>query len=212
MGAGRTELAQLIFGYADIEEGEIIYKGNEILPKTPKEAIEYGISLLPEDRKQQGALLDIDVKGNISMAVLQNISSNFIVDKEKEIDISSNYREKLNIKTPSLEQKVKNLSGGNQQKVVIAKWLASNPDLIILDEPTRGIDVGAKFEIYKLINQLVAEGKTIIMISSEMEELIGMSDRIMVLSEGEKTGILEKEEFSQEKILSYASKTERESD
>ncbi|KXS50432.1 sugar ABC transporter ATP-binding protein [Halanaerobium sp. ST460_2HS_T2] len=212
IGAGRTELAELIFGYANIEKGEIIYKGKKILPKSPREAIDYGIALLPEDRKQQGALLDIDVKGNISMAILKKISSYSVVNKKKEKEISSDYRKKINIKTPSLEQTVKNLSGGNQQKVVIAKWLAVNPDLIILDEPTRGIDVGAKFEIYKLINQLVEEGKTIILISSEMEELIGMSDRIMVLAEGEITGMLEKEEFSQEKILNYASKTERESD
>ena len=212
IGAGRTELAELIFGFANIESGEIIYKGEKIMPQSPKEAIDYGIALLPEDRKQQGALLDIDVKGNISMAILEKISSYSVVDQKQEKEISSDYRKKINIKTPSLEQKVKNLSGGNQQKVVIAKWLAVNPDLIILDEPTRGIDVGAKFEIYKLINQLVAEGKTIILISSEMEELIGMSDRIMVLAEGEITGMLEKEEFSQERILDYASKTERESD
>lgn len=212
IGAGRTELAELIFGYSEIESGEIIYKGEKISPKSPEEAIDHGIALVPEDRKQQGVLLDIDIKGNISMAILQRISSYSVVDKTREIDISSNYRKKMNIKTPNLEQKVKNLSGGNQQKVVIAKWLASNPDLIILDEPTRGIDVGAKFEIYKLINQLVAEGKTIILISSEMEELIGMSDRIMVLAEGEITGMLQKDEFSQEKILNYASKTERESD
>jgi ribose transport system ATP-binding protein len=212
IGAGRTELAELIFGYSEIESGEIIYKGEKISPKSPEEAIDHGIALVPEDRKQQGVLLDIDIKGNISMSILQRISSYSVVDKTREIDISSNYRKKMNIKTPNLEQKVKNLSGGNQQKVVIAKWLASNPDLIILDEPTRGIDVGAKFEIYKLINQLVAEGKTIILISSEMEELIGMSDRIMVLAEGEITGMLQKDEFSQEKILNYASKTERESD
>ncbi|TDO86096.1 monosaccharide ABC transporter ATP-binding protein (CUT2 family) [Halanaerobium saccharolyticum] len=212
IGAGRTELSELVFGYSKIESGEIIYKGEKISPKSPEEAIDYGIALVPEDRKQQGVLLDIDIKGNISMSILQRISSYSVVDKTREIDISSNYRKKMNIKTPNLEQKVKNLSGGNQQKVVIAKWLASNPDLIILDEPTRGIDVGAKFEIYKLINQLVAEGKTIILISSEMEELIGMSDRIMVLAEGEITGMLQKDEFSQEKILNYASKTERESD
>ncbi|MBM7622610.1 sugar ABC transporter ATP-binding protein [Sporohalobacter salinus] len=212
IGAGRTELAELIFGVEKKTDGEIIYKGEKIFPKSPQEAINHGIALVPEDRKQQGALLDIDTKGNIAMAILKQISSYFVVDKQKEKEIANKYRERLSIKTPNLEQKVKKLSGGNQQKVILAKWLASQPDLIIFDEPTRGIDVGAKFEIYKLINKLVSEGKTIILISSEMEELIGMSDRIMVLAEGEITGMLEKEEFSQEQILNYASKIERECD
>ncbi|AZO94963.1 sugar ABC transporter ATP-binding protein [Halocella sp. SP3-1] len=212
IGAGRTELAELIFGVKKITAGDMIYKGKKISPKSPQEAISYGIALVPEDRKQQGALLDLDIKGNIVMSILKKISSYFVVNKNKEISISKDYKNKLNIKTPDLGQKVKNLSGGNQQKVILAKWLASKPELIILDEPTRGIDVGAKFEIYKLINDLVSQGKTIILISSEMEELIGMSDRIIVLAEGEITGSLEKSEFSQEKILNYASKIERESD
>lgn len=207
IGAGRTELAELIFGVKAKTSGQIIFKGKEISPKTPREAIDYGIALVPEDRKRQGALLGIDIKGNISMAILKRISRFSIVNKKTERKIASEYAEKIKIKTPNLEQKVKNLSGGNQQKVIIAKWLASNADLIIFDEPTRGIDVGAKFEIYTLVNQLVEAGKTILMISSEMEEILGMSDRIIVLAEGRMTGCLNKNEFSQEAVMSLQSNT-----
>jgi len=207
IGAGRTELAELIFGVKAKTSGQIIFKGKEISPKTPREAIDYGIALVPEDRKRQGALLGINIKGNISMAILKRISRFSIVNKKTERKIASEYAEKIKIKTPNLEQKVKNLSGGNQQKVIIAKWLASNADLIIFDEPTRGIDVGAKFEIYTLVNQLVEAGKTILMISSEMEEILGMSDRIIVLAEGRMTGCLNKNEFSQEAVMSLQSNT-----
>lgn len=205
IGAGRTELAELIFGVKPKTSGEIIFKDKVISPKTPKEAINYGIGLVPEDRKKQGALLSLDIKSNISMAILNRISRFSVVDRKKECFIAKKYKDSLKIKTPNLEQLVRNLSGGNQQKVIIGKWLASNPDLIILDEPTRGIDVAAKYEIYKLMNTLVESGKTILMISSEMEELIGMSDRIIVLSEGRITGMLNKSEFNQELIMSYAS-------
>lgn len=205
IGAGRTELAELLFGAKLVQSGQIIFKGKQISPKTPREAIDCGIALVPEDRKSKGVLLDIDVKGNISMAILNRISKAFVVNEKREKEIANNYKESIHIKTPNLEQKVKNLSGGNQQKVIIAKWLASNPDLIIFDEPTRGIDVGAKYEIYRLVNLLIESGKTILMISSEMEELLGMSDRIIVLSEGKITGILRKDEFSQELIMTYAS-------
>lgn len=207
IGSGRTELAELLFGVKRKDRGRIVFKGTEISPKTPRDAIDQGIALVPEDRKRQGALLEIDVKGNISMAILERISKATIVNKTKEFIVANEYKEKMRIKTPSLDQKIKNLSGGNQQKAIIAKWLASSPDMIIMDEPTRGIDVGAKFEIYKLVNQLVEEGKTILMISSEMEEVMGMSDRIIVLSEGRITGMLEKDEFSQETIMNYASIT-----
>lgn len=205
IGSGRTELAQLIFGVVPKTSGQIFFKGKEISPKSPRAAIDYGIALVPEDRKKQGALLAIDIKGNISMAILKRISKFFVVDRKKERKIAEEYKESIRIKTPNLEQKVKNLSGGNQQKVIIAKWLASNPDLIIFDEPTRGIDVGAKYEIYKLVNTLVESGKTILMISSEMEEVMGMSDRIIVLSEGRMSGFLNKNEFNQEAIMSLAS-------
>ncbi|GMQ58090.1 sugar ABC transporter ATP-binding protein [Vallitalea sediminicola] len=205
IGSGRTQLAELIFGIKPKAKGRITFKGKEISPKTPREAIDYGIALVPEDRKNQGAMLDIDIRGNISMAILNRISKLSVVDKKDENRIANEYKSKLNIKTPNTEQLVKNLSGGNQQKVIIAKWLASNPDLIILDEPTRGIDVGAKYEIYKLINTLVESGKTILLISSEMEEIMGMSDRIIVLAEGKITGMLDKDDFNQEKIMSFAS-------
>lgn len=205
IGSGRTELAELLFGVKPIVGGVIIFKGQEISLKTPRDAINAGIALVPEDRKRQGALLEIDIKGNISMAVLERISHATMVNKKEEYRIANDYKEKMRIKTPDLNQKIKNLSGGNQQKVIIAKWLASNPDLIIFDEPTRGIDVGAKYEIYKLVNALVEEGKTILMISSEMEEIMGMSDRIIVLSEGRISGNLTREEFDQEAIMAYAS-------
>jgi ribose transport system ATP-binding protein len=210
IGAGRTELAQLLFGVAAKTQGKIIFKDREINPRLPSDAIRRGIALVPEDRKRQGALLDIDIQGNISMAILKRISKFSVVDQRRERSISERYRDNMRIKTPSLLQKIKNLSGGNQQKVIIAKWLATEPELIILDEPTRGIDVGAKFEIYTLINELVESGKTLIMISSEMEELMGMSDRILVLAEGRLTGEIAREDFSQELIMSYASKTSQE--
>lgn len=205
IGAGRTELAELIFGAKPKTSGQIIFKGKEISLKTPRDAINNGIALVPEDRKRQGALLAIDIKGNISMAILKKLSRFSVINKNKEREIADKYCKELLIKTPSIMQIVKNLSGGNQQKVILAKWLASNPDLIILDEPTRGIDVGAKYEIYKLINTLVESGKTILMISSEMEEIIGMSDRIIVLYEGRITGMVSKQEFNQEVIMNYAS-------
>ena len=205
IGSGRTELAELIFGVKPKTGGHIFLKGKEISPKTPRAAIDCGIALVPEDRKRQGALLAIDIKGNISMAILKRISRFSVVNTRKEYKIANDYKEKMGIKTPNLEQKVKNLSGGNQQKVIIAKWLASNPDLIILDEPTRGIDVGAKYEIYTLVNSLVEEGRTILMISSEMEEVMGVSDRIIVLSEGKISGSLNRNEFNQESIMSLAS-------
>lgn len=205
IGSGRTELAQLLFGVRPKTGGQIIFKGKEISPKTPQAAIDMGIALVPEDRKKQGAILDIDIKGNINMPILKRISKLSFINKKEEKRIANEYKESIRIKTPSLTQKVKNLSGGNQQKVIIAKWLASNADLIIFDEPTRGIDVGAKYEIYTLVNTLVKNGKTVLMISSEMGEIMGMSDRIIVLSEGRITGSLNKDEFDQEVIMSMAS-------
>jgi ribose transport system ATP-binding protein len=205
IGSGRTETAQILFGIKKKQSGRIMMKGKEISPKSPREAMEYGIALVPEDRKQQGALLGMSIHSNITLAVLHKLSTFGFIKKRETKTVSESFRKKLNIKAPSLEQLVKNLSGGNQQKVVVAKWLAADPDLIIMDEPTRGIDVGAKYEIYKLMNSLVEEGKTILMISSEMEELIGMADRIVVLSEGRVTGTVEKKCFSQESIMKYAS-------
>ncbi len=205
IGSGRTELMELLFGVKRPDSGTVRLNGKPITSRTPGDAIKQGIALVPEDRKRQGAHLEMQIDENISIAILKSISSRMVVNKKAEDSISERYRESLRIKTPSVKQKIKNLSGGNQQKVILAKWLATNPDLIIFDEPTRGIDVGAKYEIYKLMNALIEEGKTIIMISSEMEELIGMSDRILVLHEGRITGELAKADFSQEKIMNYAS-------
>jgi ribose transport system ATP-binding protein len=205
VGAGRTELAQMIFGAHHKTEGKFIFKGKEINPKSPREAINLGIALVPEDRKRHGALLGISIKNNINMPIYQSISKWSVIDSAQEIGTTEKYRKELLIKTPTIHQNVKNLSGGNQQKVILGKWLAANSELIILDEPTRGIDVGAKFEIYKLINQLVEIGKTVLLISSEMEELMGMSDRIIVFAEGRITGELKKSEFDQNLILKMAS-------
>ncbi len=192
VGAGRTELAEMIFGAVRKHSGKIIFRGKEIDPKSPREAIDLGIALVPEDRKRHGALLGVSIKNNINMPIYKRISRASVIDSRKEMTIAKQYEKDLLIKTPTLQQLVKNLSGGNQQKVIIGKWLAANSELIIFDEPTRGIDVGAKFEIYSLINQLLKQGKTILLISSEMEELMGMSDRIIVLSEGRMTGELKK--------------------
>lgn len=205
VGAGRTELAQMIFGDVRKKSGTILFKGKEIDPKSPREAIDMGIALVPEDRKRHGAMLGLSIKNNINMPVYERNSTASVINTKKERKIGEKYRKELVIKTPGLHQLVKNLSGGNQQKVILGRWLAAESELIIFDEPTRGIDVGAKYEIYKLMNSLVENGKTILLISSEMEELMGMSDRILVLFEGRITGSLEKEEFNQEVIMSYAS-------
>ena len=205
VGAGRTELAEVLFGAKPIESGKIIFNGKEIAPKSPREAINLGIALVPEDRKRHGLLLGVSIKNNINMPIYERISKASFINRKVEKETAQKYIDEIRIKTPSMNQLVKNLSGGNQQKVILGKRLAGDCQLIIFDEPTRGIDVGAKFEIYKLINDLVAEGRSVLMISSEMEELIGMSDRIIVLAENEITGELQKDEFSQDTIMAYAS-------
>lgn len=205
VGAGRTELAEVIFGSKPKESGQIILKGKEINPKSPREAIDLGIALVPEDRKRHGALLTNSIKNNINMPIYERISKAGVIDSATEKSNAEKYRKDIQIKCPTINQLVKNLSGGNQQKVILGKWLAADSKLIIFDEPTRGIDVGAKYEIYKLINDLVEEGRSVLMISSEMEELMGMSDRIIVLAEHEMTGELQKEEFNADTIMAYAS-------
>jgi len=210
IGAGRTELAELIFAVKRRQSGEIIFNGKAINPMAPEDAIKAGIALVPEDRKRQGVLLHMDIKSNISMAILKRLCKFSVLNHSKERKIAEDFKTSIRIKTPDISQIVKNLSGGNQQKVVVAKWLAANPELIIMDEPTRGIDVGAKHEIYNLVNELVENGKTILMISSEMEELIGMSDRILVFAEGRLSGEVTRENFSQELIMSYASSIKKE--
>ena len=179
--------------------------GQEIQPKSPKYSLNKGIALIPEDRKRQGVILNLPVRHNISLAILKKISRLSIVRAAREKAIVEKQVDALRIKTPTLNQLVKNLSGGNQQKVVLGKWMSSGCSLYIFDEPTRGIDVGAKQEIYNLMNRICAEGKGILLISSEMEEVIGMADRILVLCEGRMAGTLNRDEFSQEKIMALAS-------
>ena len=205
VGAGRTELAEMIFGSKPKDSGQILFNGQEINPRSPREAIDLGIALVPEDRKRHGALLTNSIKNNINMPIYKRISKASVIDAKTEHGNAEKYRKEIQIKCPTIHQLVKNLSGGNQQKVILGKWLAANSQLIIFDEPTRGIDVGAKYEIYKLINDLVESGRSILMISSEMEELIGMSDRIIVLAEGKMTGELQKEAFNSDTIMAYAS-------
>ena len=205
VGAGRTELAQVIFGAKPKESGQIFLNGKEVHPKSPREAIDLGIALVPEDRKRHGALLGVSIKNNINMPTYKRISTASVINSSVEKRTAEKYREEIQIKCPTINQLVKNLSGGNQQKVILGKWLAADSQLIIFDEPTRGIDVGAKYEIYKLINDLVAQGRSVLMISSEMEELTGMSDRIIVLAEGHMTGELTKDQFNADTIMAYAS-------
>jgi len=205
VGAGRTETARALFGADRLESGEIQINGKKAVLKSPKNAIRYGLGLIPEDRKKQGLVLSMQVRENISYGILKKLAKRLFINTKKEDEICSKLKDDLTIKTPSLKQVVRNLSGGNQQKVVLAKWLATNSEILIFDEPTRGIDVGAKQEIYYLMKELTKQGKSIIMISSEMPELIGMSDRIIVMHEGEFAGELLKNEYSQEKILELAS-------
>ena len=206
VGAGRTEVMQALFGADKITGGTVSVNGKKVTVKSPSMALDEGIGLIPEDRKNQGVLLGLSVRQNVTFSSLKQAMVGWFVSDKKDIAIANEYTEKLRIKTPSVNQLVKNLSGGNQQKVVLAKALATKCDIIIFDEPTRGIDVGAKQEIYNLMRQLVdEEGKSIIMVSSEMPELIGMSDRILVMRHGRIVGEIPKEDYSQELILEYAS-------
>ena len=203
MGAGRTELAMSIFGksYGDSISGKIYKDGKELHLHSVQDAIKNKIAYVTEDRKGNGLILSNAIKTNTTLANLEGISNKGVIDRDKEYKVAVEYKEKLKTKTPSVEQLVGNLSGGNQQKVLLSKWMFANPDILILDEPTRGIDVGAKYEIYCIINQLVSEGKSVIMISSEMPELLGMCDRIYVMSEGKFVGELDGAEATQEKIM-----------
>jgi len=205
MGAGRTELMMSLFGaYGVNKSGKIYIDGKEASIKGPIDAINKGLCYLSEDRKKTGLVLMMDVKENITLASLKKISDLRGINENEEIKIAKHYVEALKIRTPSIEQKTRNLSGGNQQKVVIAKWLMAAPKILILDEPTRGIDVGAKFEIYNIMNELVDQGVCIIMISSELPEIMGMSDRILVINEGKLTAELDWRNADQEKIMYHA--------
>lgn len=209
MGAGRTELAMSIFGksYGKKISGELFKNGKQIHANTVSQAIEHGIAYVSEDRKTYGLNLIDDIKRNITLSNLKRISKSTVIDENKEVVESQALREKLNIKTPTLEQLVGNLSGGNQQKVVLSKWIFTAPDILILDEPTRGIDVGAKFEIYTQINELAAQGLAVLVISSELPEVLGLSDRIYVMNEGKITGELNKDEADQEHVMRYMTGT-----
>ena len=204
VGAGRTELVRAIFGADPIREGALFINGRKVQIRNPEEAIANGIGLITEDRKAQGLLLNKGIDFNVVFASMSKISPFGIVNRKKEKDISRKYTEAMNVKAYSLTQIARTLSGGNQQKVVLAKWLATLSDILIFDEPTRGIDVGAKAEIYQLMRKLVESGKSIVMISSEMPELMGMCDRILVMQTGVITGELDRAHFSQERILELA--------
>ena len=204
MGAGRTEVARALFGADRYDSGEIYRNGRLVQIKSPYDAVKNGIGYLSEDRKRYGLAVGMDVEDNTLLATYEKFQRFGVVDKKKSAKTAKEYVEKLGIKTPSIHQEVKNLSGGNQQKVVIAKWLLRDCDILIFDEPTRGIDVGAKSEIYKLLKELAAEGKSIIMISSELPEVLRLSDRVVVMCEGRITNILDIAEADQEKIMKYA--------
>ncbi|QGP91604.1 Ribose import ATP-binding protein RbsA [Neomoorella glycerini] len=206
VGAGRTEVARALFGITPIEKGEIFIRGKKVTIKSPLDAIKYKMALVPEDRQGLGLLLPWSISNNISFSSPNRITSmlGWLKFKEEQL-IADNYIHNLRIITRNSRQPVQELSGGNQQKVSLAKWLLTEPKILILDEPTRGIDVGAKTEIYKIINRLAAEGKCIIMISSELPEILTLSDRVLVMYEGTMTALLEREEISEQKVMAAAS-------
>jgi inositol transport system ATP-binding protein len=204
MGSGRTEIIESIFGIVPADAGEIYIKGRKVTIKSPQDAIRYKMGLLTEDRKITGAFLPLSVKDNMIISSIDDFTVKGYIKGKLANDMCRAFVERLNIKTPSLNQTMLNLSGGNQQKVLLGRWLMNNPDILILDEPTRGIDVGAKAEIHKLMSRLAQTGKAIIMISSELPEVLGMSDRILVMHEGVPKGELEREKASQERIMELA--------
>ena len=204
VGAGRTEVARVIFGADPSDEGEMSLFGQAFRPRGPRQAIQSGIGLVTEDRKALGLILGMVVRENVTLANLDRISTLSFINQGREKTVASQYVDDLSIRTPSIEQQVQNLSGGNQQKVVLAKWLFTESKVLIFDEPTRGIDVGSKVEIYQLMNELVKKGVAIIMISSELPEVIGMSDRIVVMHEGRVAGELDRAEATQERIMHLA--------
>lgn len=209
MGAGRTEVAQTIFGYRKKTKGDILIGGKKVSIKNPIQAMQQGIAFVTEDRKTEGLVLDFTIKENMMMTNLDTISKSGIIQAKRETEIAQDYIEQLKIRCASSSQSVKSLSGGNQQKVVIAKWLGTKPSLLILDEPTRGVDIGAKKEIYSIVNKLAEQGVAILMISSELPEVIGMADRVMVMHEGKQTAMLSKDQVTQEMIMHYATGGEK---
>ena len=205
-GAGRTELAMSIFGrsYGTDISGEVFINGQKVDLKTPQDAIRHKLAYVTEDRKTNGLILDESIRFNTTLARMDKVSERGVIDTDREVAAAEQMTKDMGTKTPSIEQSVGNLSGGNQQKALLGKWLFAEPDILIMDEPTRGIDVGAKYEIYTLINEMVAQGKSVMMISSELPELLGMCDRIYVMSQGYVSGCLNREEFQQETIMQMA--------
>ena len=212
MGAGRTELAMSMFGkaYGTKITGTMKKNGKTVELKSIQHAIKHGIAYLTEDRKTAGLILINDIRENISMASLDKLSKHKVINRNLEIQVAEEYRDKLNIKTPSVSQLAGNLSGGNQQKVCLSRWIFADPDVLILDEPTRGIDVGAKFEIYTIINRLAAAGKAVIIISSELPEVLGISDRVYVMNQGKIIGELDKTQATQESVMRCIMQNSRE--
>jgi len=204
MGAGRTEVVQALFGYRKMNKGEIFIDGQKVKISNPLQAKKHGIGYVTEDRKSEGLVVDFSIKDNIMLTNLDKASRLGIIDRKKETNFVDKLIKKLGVRTSGAAQTAKSLSGGNQQKVVIAKWLGDEPKILILDEPTRGVDIGAKKEIYQIINDLAEQGVAILMISSELPEVIGMADRVLVMHEGKITGEVTKEEMTQEKIMYYA--------
>ena len=209
MGAGRTEMTRALFGVEEKSAGKVYLYGKEISIRSPKDSIEHGMALIPEDRRKDGLCTELSIRENIALPNLDSLIGPFsALSKEKEKQLSGQAMQSLNVKAESEEMIAKNLSGGNQQKVVLGKWLVRNPKVILFDEPTRGIDIGAKVEIYQIMNELKKKGVGVLFISSEMEEVLGMSDRILVFCDGRITGELSKEESSQENILKFATQYE----
>ena len=208
VGAQRTELMEGIFGIRGVESGEIYINGKQVKIKRPMDAMKAGIGLITEDRRGNGIFGCLSIKDNVGVSIYNKyLKAGFVLDHKKIDGIVDENIQKLRIKTPSMKEHISNLSGGNQQKVIVSRWLANDPDVLIMDEPTRGIDVGAKHEIYEIMNELAKQGKAIIMISSEMAELLGMSDRIYVMCNGKVTGeITEEHEMNQESIMGYATR------
>ncbi len=204
MGAGRTEIMQAIFGNMPVQSGKIILDGQEVHIKTPIDAMHHGIGFITEDRKVEGLMLDDSIMKNISIANLGKISKHGIISSQKEKELTQKGIEELHIRCTGGDDAAGNLSGGNQQKVVFAKWIYTDPKVLILDEPTRGVDIGAKKEIYSIINELAAKGVAVIMVSSELPEVLGMSDRVLIIREGEVSGIIDRKEANQENIMTLA--------
>lgn len=205
VGAGRTETVEMLFGAARVESGDIWLHGEKVKIPNPRAAVQKGIALIPEDRKRHGLILDKSIMENSTLPMLKKFAKGVVLERKSQEKATQEQIDALAIKTPGMEQLAKNLSGGNQQKVVLAKWLISNSDILIFDEPTRGVDVGAKQEIYQIMNRLVESGKSIIMISSEMPELLGMADRLIVMCEHKMSGELTKENMNQMQVLDLAS-------